>query len=131
LALMASLSAAEKQRLATLEADLSQDPKRAAARVADQNSRLANLVAPLRRLAVLASAATFLERDRLKIDRDAKAEAAKIASEALFAASPLPEIGQATFGRRRVGILMRSHTRLSRFLTRRRATTFAYYASSR
>jgi ABC-type multidrug transport system ATPase subunit len=65
--------------------------------VADQNSRLANLVAPLRRLAVLASAATFLERDRLKIDRDAKAEAAKIASEALFAASPLPEIGQATW----------------------------------
>jgi energy-coupling factor transporter ATP-binding protein EcfA2 len=97
LALLANLSATEKQRLATLEADLAQDPKRAAARVADQKSRLANLVAPLRRLAVLTSAAAFLERNRLKIDRDAKAEAAKVASEALFAASPLPEIGQATW----------------------------------
>jgi hypothetical protein len=34
-------------------------------------------------------------RERLKTERDAKAEAAKVASEAFFAASPLPEIGQA------------------------------------
>jgi energy-coupling factor transporter ATP-binding protein EcfA2 len=95
LALLANLSDTEKQRMTTLEGDLAQDPKRAAARVADQKSRLSNLAAPLRRLAILAGAAAFLERERLKIERDAKAEAAKVASEALFAASPLPEIGQA------------------------------------
>jgi energy-coupling factor transporter ATP-binding protein EcfA2 len=95
LALLANLSDGEKQRLTTLEGDLAQDPKRAAARVADQKSRLANLVAPLRRLATLAGAAAFLEREQLKTERDAKADTAKLASEALFAASPLPEIGQA------------------------------------
>ena len=97
LALLANLPDAEKQRLTMLEGDLAQNPKRAAARVADQKSRLVNLVAQLRRLAVLASAAAFGERDQLRSVRNAKAEAAKIASAALFAASPLPEIGQATW----------------------------------
>jgi energy-coupling factor transporter ATP-binding protein EcfA2 len=97
LVLLANLLDAEKQRLATLEGDLAQDPKRAAARVADQKSRLANLVAPLRHLTPLSSAAAFLQREQLKAVRDAKAEAAKVASEALFAASPLPEIGQASW----------------------------------
>jgi hypothetical protein len=40
LVLLATLSAEEQQRLSTLETDLAQDPKRAAARVANQKSRL-------------------------------------------------------------------------------------------
>lgn len=97
LALLVSLSDVDMQRLATLDADLAQDPKRAAALVADQKSRLANLIAPMRKLAPLSSAAAFLQREHLKAARDAKADAARVASEALFAASPLPEIGQATW----------------------------------
>jgi energy-coupling factor transporter ATP-binding protein EcfA2 len=97
LTLLAIMSVAEKQRLATLEADLAQDPKRAAGRVTDQKNRLINLAAPLRELARLSSAAAFSDRDKLKSARDIKSDAARIASEALFAASPLPEIGQSTW----------------------------------
>ncbi len=37
----------------------------------------------------------FQARDRLKVEKDAKAASAKLASDALFAASPLPNVGEA------------------------------------
>jgi hypothetical protein len=54
-------------------------------------------LATLKRLVEATSASAFVAREKLKAERDAKAEAAKLASDALFAASPLPEIGQATW----------------------------------
>ena len=97
LALLSTLSVGEQQRLSTLEADLAQDPKRAAARVANHKTRLDEQVTALKRLAEATTSLAFAARERLKAERDAKAEAAKLASDALFAASPLPEIGQATW----------------------------------
>ena len=97
LKLLATLSAEEQQRLSTLESDLAQDPKRAAVRVANQKTRLDGQAVALKRLVETTSDLAFVQRDTLKANRDAKAEAAKLASDALFAASPLPEIGQATW----------------------------------
>lgn len=95
--LLAQLSDEEAQRLATLEADLAQDPKRAAAKIANQKSRLDDLGAKLGKMVQATSAAAFADRDALKAEWDAKAEAAKLASEALFTASPLPDIGKAAW----------------------------------
>jgi energy-coupling factor transporter ATP-binding protein EcfA2 len=97
LELLARLSPVEMQRLTALELDLAQEPKRAAAAVTNQKNRLDEGMADLRKLVGAASAAAFSERDRLKADWDTKAESAKLASEALFAALPLPDVGQATW----------------------------------
>jgi len=94
LELLATLSDEERQRLANLEADLAQDPKRAAARIQSRKDRLDRAVDTVSKLISATSESAFGSRDALKTDRDAKASAAKVASEALFAASPLPEIGQ-------------------------------------
>lgn len=95
--LLATLSTVERQRLATLESDLAQDPKRAASRIANQKTRLDELVAAMKRLGEASSNSAFVARDKLKDGRDTKAEAAKLASSHLFAASPLPDIGQPTW----------------------------------
>lgn len=95
--LLAQLSDTETQRLAALEADLAQDPIRAAEKIANQKNRLNDGVAKVRKLVDAASATAFIARDTLKSEWDTKAEAAKLASEALFAASPLPDVGQATW----------------------------------
>lgn len=97
LELLAQFSDEEKQRLATLEADLAQDPKRAAGKVTNQKARLDDLCAKLLKTAQASSGAAFAARDALKSDWDTKAEAAKLASDALFAASPLPDVGKATW----------------------------------
>lgn len=95
--LLAQLSNAETQRLAALEADLAQDPTRAAGKVTNQKNRLDDGIAKLRKLVVSSSTAAFAARDVLKSEWDAKAAAAKLASGALFAASPLPDVGQTTW----------------------------------
>ena len=95
--LLATLSADERLRLATLEADLAQDPKLAAARVSQQRARINELTAALKRLVEATNAAAFVTRDKLKGERTTKADAAKLASDALFAASPLPKVGEATW----------------------------------
>ena len=97
LTLLATLSADERLRLATLEADLAQDPKRAAARVSQQKARIDELTAVLKRLVESTNAAAFATRDRLKDECTTKSAAAKLASDTLFAASPLPKIGEATW----------------------------------
>ena len=97
LELLAQLSDEEKQRLATLEADLAQDPKRAAGKVINQKTRLDDLCGKLLKAVQASSGAAFASRDALKSNWDTKAEAAKVASDALFAASPLPDVGKATW----------------------------------
>lgn len=97
LELLAHLSDEEKQRLTTLEADLAQDPKRAAAKITGQKSRLDDLRAKLAKMVDASTGAAFAARDELKADWDTKADAARVASEALFAASPLPDVGKATW----------------------------------
>lgn len=95
--LLASLSDEEQRRLATLDADLAQDPRRAAANITNQKARLDDLRAKLAKMVQASTGAAFAVRDALKSDWDAKADAARLASEALFAASPLPDVGKATW----------------------------------
>ncbi|OHV80409.1 hypothetical protein LCM4579_22365 [Ensifer sp. LCM 4579] len=95
--LLAKLSDAEVQRLTTLEGDLAQDPHRAASRLRLQKSRLEGVMTRLRQLCAASSPSAFQARDRLKDDWDAKALSAKLASDALFAASPLPHVGEAVW----------------------------------
>jgi ABC-type hemin transport system ATPase subunit len=97
LTLLAAFSAEERLRLVTLEADLAQDPKRAAARVSQQKARIDELTTALKRLVDVTNAAAFATRDNLKGEYTTKANAAKLASGALFAASPLPKVGEATW----------------------------------
>ena len=95
--LLATLSPEEKQRLAALEGDLAQDPKRAAGRIANQKARLDEQVLALKGLMKASDPGAFATRDKLKTELQTKTAAAKAASVALFAASPLPEIGQAVW----------------------------------
>ena len=95
--LLAQLSDVEVQRLTALETDLAQDPKRAAAKITNQKTRLDDGVIKLRKLVESTSTTSFAARDALKSDWDTKADTAKLASEALFAASPLPDVGKATW----------------------------------
>jgi energy-coupling factor transporter ATP-binding protein EcfA2 len=71
LAILVQLTDVERQRLATLEADLAQDPKRAAAKVTSQKTRLDESVTLLKKLVAASTANCFLERDTLKADWDA------------------------------------------------------------
>jgi energy-coupling factor transporter ATP-binding protein EcfA2 len=94
LALLATLSDAEAKRLTSLEADFAQDPKRAVERLKNEASRLAEGAEKLHRMVEAASDAAFKRRDDLEVTRATKAEAAAAASQALFAASPLPDVGK-------------------------------------
>jgi energy-coupling factor transporter ATP-binding protein EcfA2 len=94
---LAVLTAQEIVRLSTLEADFAQDPKRAVARLENQRTELERLHTALQTLIGATNAAAFAEIDRLrKIHSDAVA-AASLASQQLFSASPLPEVGQAVW----------------------------------
>lgn len=93
LGLLATLSTDEKKRLSTLEADLAQEPNRAAERIRNQKRRLDEHIAALKRVDEFIKDSAFVARDDLKAERDA----ATLASESLFAAAPLPAIGQATW----------------------------------
>ena len=95
--LLAQLSEEEQQRLAALEADLAQDAKRAAGKIASQKTRLDDLRGKLFKAVQAASPAAFTSHNALRLDWDTKAEAAKVASDALFAASPLPDVGKSTW----------------------------------
>jgi energy-coupling factor transporter ATP-binding protein EcfA2 len=97
LTLLSTLSPEEATRLISLEADLAQDPKRAAARVTQQKSRLEQQCLRMKRLFLATSDAAFLERDSLVADRESKKRASKLASDTLFTASPLPKIGEAVW----------------------------------
>ena len=92
--LLAQLSEAETSHLAALESDLAQEPKRAAAKITAQKARLDDGIGKLKNLVDTVSPAAFAMRSSLKSDWETKAESAKLASDALFAASPLPDVGR-------------------------------------
>ncbi|MBB4343094.1 AAA family ATPase [Rhizobium leguminosarum bv. viciae] len=95
--LLAQLSDAETAHLATIESDLAQDPKRAAAKITSQEARLDDAISKLKNLVDAASPAAFATRAVLKSEWETKADSAKLASSSLFAASPLPDVGKATW----------------------------------
>lgn len=93
LAMLATLSEAETKRLSDLQSDLAQDAQQVVARLRVHKSRLQAIQNQLAKLCAATDAAAFKTRDALQEDFDQKAEAAGLASAALFAASPLPEVG--------------------------------------
>jgi energy-coupling factor transporter ATP-binding protein EcfA2 len=94
LELLAKLSEAESKRLVEIQADLAQEPQKVVARLQAQKTKLQSIRTSISKLCTASGEAAFTERDRLLKESDQKAEAARVASEALFAASPLPDIGK-------------------------------------
>ena len=94
LEIFASLTPEEEKRLLQLESDFAQDPKQLANRINQQKSKLETRIEQIRELCNAVSDSAFRERDRLKEDWDQKKKAAQLASEELFKASPLPNIGK-------------------------------------
>ncbi len=94
---LAEITTQESARLASLEADFAQDPKRAVARLENQCGELEGIQRTLHSLIDATNTAAFADINRLrKTHRDA-VEAAAVASQQLFSASPLPEVGQAVW----------------------------------
>ena len=71
-----------------------EDPKKVVARLQMQRNRLQGFRSSLTKLCTAASDASFSKRDSLRAEWDRKAQAARLASEELFAASPLPDVGK-------------------------------------
>ncbi len=91
------LSAQEVARLSTLETDFAQDPKRAVARIDSQRREVERIVSRFQGIMAVTNAAAFLNVNLLRKNHADALEAALAASQALFSASPLPEVGQAAW----------------------------------
>jgi len=94
---LAAFSDQETARLATLETDFAQDPKRAVARLENQRGEVERIQTILLALISATNAAAFTEISTLRKTHGDAVEAASIASQQLFSASPLPEVGQAAW----------------------------------
>jgi len=92
--LLASLSTTEMKRFAEIQTDLTQDPQKAVGRLQTHKSKLQGIRTGLAKLCAATSDAAFAKCALLRDDLHRKGEAARVASEALFSASPLPEIGK-------------------------------------
>lgn len=93
----AALTGQEKARLASLEADFAQDPKRAVARLDNCRAEVERIQTTLQNLVAATNAAAFSEIKSLRKVHSGAMEAASVASQELFSASPLPEVGQAAW----------------------------------
>jgi energy-coupling factor transporter ATP-binding protein EcfA2 len=87
----------EAARLTTLETDFTQDPKRAVARLQNQRGEVERIQTTLQTLITATSAAAFSDLAALKKTHADATQAASTASQSLFSASPLPEVGQAAW----------------------------------
>jgi hypothetical protein len=87
----------ETARLTTLETDFAQDPKRAVARLDNQRGDVERIQTTLQTLIAATNAAAFVEINALRKTHGDAVEAASVASQQLFSASPLPEVGQAVW----------------------------------
>ena len=94
---LAAFSDQEAGRLSTLETDFTQDPKRAVARLDNQRGEVERIRTTLQTLIGATSAAAFVEINTLRKTHGDAVEAASLASQQLFSASPLPEVGQAAW----------------------------------
>ena len=93
LALLIALGDEEKSRLSSLDADLAQDPAKAAEKLIDRGARLKSSLDALSRLVGAAETRRFAELRRLAADAKAAAAAARLASDSLFKEAPLPGVG--------------------------------------
>lgn len=94
---LAELSEQETARLATLETDFAQDPNRAVARLGSQRGEVERIRTALQALIDATNAVAFAEINALRKTHSDAVEAASVASQQLFSASPLPEVGQAVW----------------------------------
>jgi energy-coupling factor transporter ATP-binding protein EcfA2 len=94
---LATLTAQETSRLAVLETDFAQDPKRAVARLENQRIEVERIRTTLAALIAATNQASFAEINALRKAHGDAVEAASVASQQLFSASPLPEVGQAAW----------------------------------
>ncbi|MFB9951621.1 AAA family ATPase [Rhizobium puerariae] len=94
---LAAFTDQETARLATLETDFAQDPKRAVARLDNQRGEVERIQTTLQALIDATNAAAFAEINTLRKTHGDAVEAASVASQQLFSASPLPEVGQAAW----------------------------------
>jgi energy-coupling factor transporter ATP-binding protein EcfA2 len=94
---LAAFSEQDTARLATLETDFAQDPKRAVARLENQQSEVERIQTTLQTLITATSSSAFSDVVALKRTHAAVTQAAFAASQSLFSASPLPEVGQAAW----------------------------------
>lgn len=94
---LAELSEQETARLIVLEADFAQDPKRVVARLGDQRGEVERIHATLQTLIGATNAAAFAGMSALRKTHADAVEVASVASQTLFSASPLPEVGQAVW----------------------------------
>lgn len=94
---LAAFSDQETTRLATLETDFAQDPKRAVARLESHRGEVERIQTTLQTLIGATNAAAFAEISTLRKTHGDAVEAASVASQTLFSASPLPEVGQAVW----------------------------------
>ena len=91
--MLCELSGEETRRLETLRADLAQDPQQTIRKLRAQKDRLEELKARIVTLEQAVSDTSLKELAELRGALTAAQVASKSASEDLFAASPLPEIG--------------------------------------
>lgn len=94
---LAAFTDQETARLTTLETDFAQDPKRAVARLDNQRGEVERIQTALLALIGATNAAAFAEINTLRKTHGDAVEAAWVASQQLFSASPLPEVGQAAW----------------------------------
>jgi len=94
---LAELSEQETARLTTLETDFAQDPRRAVTRLENQRGEVDRIQTALQALIGATNAAAFVDIGRLRKTHGDAVEAASVASQQLFSASPLPDVGQAAW----------------------------------
>lgn len=94
---LAAFTDQETARLTTLETDFAQDPKRAVAQLENQRGEVERIQTTLQALISATNAAAFAEISALRKTHGDAVVAASVASQQLFSASPLPEVGQAAW----------------------------------
>ena len=91
--LIVTLDDEEMSRFSSLDADLAQDPVKAAERLRARGARLDSLMGTLNRLVGTAEAGKFGDLRRLESGAKAASEASRLASDSLFREAPLPGVG--------------------------------------
>ena len=91
--LLIALGDDEMSRLSSLDADLAQDPAKAAEKLVARGARVSSSLQALSQLVGAAETKRFTELRQLEANADAAAAAARLASDSLFREAPLPGVG--------------------------------------
>ena len=95
--LLIALTEEENGRFAALDADLAQDPMKAAAKITARAQRLSTAILQLKALVDVTAPQAFADLKKLKDAAASKAEAERLASEHLFQGAPLSGVGSQTW----------------------------------